>query len=1240
MRLKKMEIFGFKSFYDKAVIEFPEGVSAIVGPNGCGKSNVVDALRWAMGEQSVKQLRGKSMEDIIFAGTSGKSPLNMAEVSLILANDNGSCPEEFRDLTEIMLTRRLFRSGESAYLINKRPGRLKDIRNIFLGSGMGSRSYSVIQQGNIGAITDAGPEERRRFIEEAAGVTRYKTRKKEAERKLDATNQNLLRANDIITEISRQMKGLDRQAKKAERYKKYQAKIKDLDVQCASFHYDRLTQDVYKNEELLTNLRNSDMEQAVKLHSLDASVETIRLELSEKSEKLARFKSDRFKIRRDTDKLENDMNHLEKEISRLAEESSALEGAGMDLAGKNEKILQDVSQIEQENETIQKDLDATKKLLEKENEDSAHIREKSDALNQTLENVKAEHMKLIAREAEYKNIFLNASGNKENLKRRLKRTDEEAAIARNKVSTITDRERQCRIQLESAQQEISYINSDIDKIKKNLDETNIRLTTRARQTQTIDLERKTLSSQYQTLKKIEENFEGYQKGVQAIMKQKARSTELPDAADISGTADPDGLPDHTDSPNLFNEKNIICTVADIIESEPEFEMATEAALGETLQYILIDSSDTGLTAIDFLKSSNKGRSGFVPLSVSCPGINSVSGSDVKPIHEKEIPGPNRELLRYIKVKPEFEHVARALTGHIRLAETLEEALSLVKEHEGLTFVTLSGDIVTSTGIMSGGSSDHESGILARKQQIRNIEKQIAGLDNEYQAAKTQLDELESQAKGIEARLEENIESKDRLIDERNDAEKECLRIGEELKHANRHLNMIQAEQDQLADEETDMDDEIEKHSKAIESVTEEIGITKKQIAAVNRQIDAESVKMEKFDNNIVDLKLTLTSLNTRLENSAGTLKRLTEFQKDGLNRMEQLSKDIELKNRKREAAKLSVIKYREKIKNFYSEMESLDQTIDEKENEFNKIDSSLKENDVSISEIRKKKEEISRKSNEIELELSRKKLERDNVASRIEEKYHRPLTAFMNDSITNSNQASHKPDNIKEVEKELAEYKSRMAKIGNVNLGAIEEYEALEERFTFLDKQKTDLVKAVDDLHKVIRKINKITQERFVNTLNQVNKKLGELFPKLFEGGTASLVMTEPDKPLESGVEFMVHPPGKKLTRLSLLSGGEKALSAIAFIFSIFLIKPASFCIMDEIDAPLDEANVHRFNDLLRVIGEQSQIILITHKKHSMEFADILFGVTMEEKGISKIVSVNLERKEEKHHGVHLEEKE
>ncbi len=580
MRLKKMEIFGFKSFYEKAVIEFPEGVSAIVGPNGCGKSNVVDALRWAMGEQSVKQLRGKSMEDIIFAGTSGKPPLNMAEVSLILANDNGSCPEEFKDLTEIMLTRRLFRSGESAYLINKRPGRLKDIRNIFLGSGMGSRSYSVIQQGNIGAITDAGPEERRHFIEEAAGVTRYKTRKKEAVKKLDATNQNLLRANDIITEISRQMKGLDRQAKKAERYKRYKSRIKDLDIKCAAFHYDRLTQEIYGNEEQLKNIQNADMEQAVKLHTLDASVEKIRLELSEKREKLSKYKSNRFETRRNTDKFENDMDHRKKEISRLSEESGTLKDAGRDLFEKNEQISQDVAQIEKENETIQHDLDTTKKLLENENEDSAHIREKRAALNQSLETAKAEHMKLVAREAEYKNIFLNASGNRENLKRRLKRTDEEAAIARNKVSTVTDRQRQCRIQLESAQQELSYINTDIDRTKKRFNETNNNLEAVAGQTRTIDLERKTLSSQYLTLKKIEENFEGYEKGVQAIMKQRKKAC---DQADATASTEQNHTMDQFVTPNPFNEKNIICTVADILESEPEFERATEAALGAAVE---------------------------------------------------------------------------------------------------------------------------------------------------------------------------------------------------------------------------------------------------------------------------------------------------------------------------------------------------------------------------------------------------------------------------------------------------------------------------------------------------------------------------------------------------------------------------------------------------------------------------------------------------------------------------------
>ncbi|MFC1886747.1 chromosome segregation SMC family protein, partial [Thermodesulfobacteriota bacterium] len=431
MKIRKMEIFGFKSFMDKANIEFPPGVSAVVGPNGCGKSNIVDALRWVMGEQSVKHLRGKTMEDVIFSGANGKQALNMAEVSLTLENDNGSAPEELKDYTEIMLTRKLFRSGESAYFINKQPCRLKDIHNIFMGTGMGAKTYAVIEQGNVGAITDAGPDERRLFIEEAAGVTRYKTRKNEALRKVHSTNQNLLRVSDIISEISRQMNSLKRQAKKAERYKAFQERIMNLDVLLSLQYYDNYKHKINETEALLRDFKDKDIEQSSKLKQIDAAIEQIKLNRWEKNQEIASQKSQKFESQRKADKVENDLAHLRKDIERLTTEAVELEAAYTNLKEKNDAIASEIAQNEKENSTLTTEIADTTSTLEKEHRTSQSIRDRLHELTQDLETCKARLMDLVAQEAKYKNIYQNAKNNKESLNRRLKRIDEETLAAEN-----------------------------------------------------------------------------------------------------------------------------------------------------------------------------------------------------------------------------------------------------------------------------------------------------------------------------------------------------------------------------------------------------------------------------------------------------------------------------------------------------------------------------------------------------------------------------------------------------------------------------------------------------------------------------------------------------------------------------------------------------------------------------------------------------------------------------------------
>lgn len=1197
MKLKKLEISGFKSFLDKSSISFPAGISAVVGPNGCGKSNIVDAIRWVMGEQSVKQLRGKSMEDVIFAGADGKSPLNMAEVSLTLVNDNGSAPEELKDFSEIMITRRQYRSGERAYFLNKQPCRLKDVHNIFWGSGMGARSYAVIQQGNIGAITDAGPEERRFFIEEAAGVTRYKNRKNEALRKVNATNQNLLRISDIISEVKRQMGSLKRQATKAEQYRKHQLRLRDFEILVAGHYFDDYARQIEETDALLAELRDSNLAHASQLTRLDAAVEMIKLERARKSNEISAQKSQRFEAQRTTDKLENDLSYLKKELETTTNEIGGLESVRSELDGKNQQIAVEIQQVAEEMRGLEERITSEKELLDRENRAAGEMSENLSRLRQEQEEDKKGLMSLVAEEARYKNIYQNASNNKESLKRRLKRVDEEEAVARSAVSQAEKRKSEGEAALESVRRQKETLGGTAREVETALDEKGKALGQQVRTVQQLELERNKTKSELSTLMKMEQNFEWYKDGVRAVMKREKEREEGEGAESAVSSG-------------------ILGVMADIIEPEPGFETAVEAILGESMQYVLVQDQDAGADSIHFLQAGSAGRSGFVP----------VSKVRISAKIPEKAPERSEMLFDRVRVKAGFESVARSFLSHVLVTDDLETAVTLWNQSNGsgpLTIVSKNGDVVSANGAMVGGSQDRLAGILVKKQEIKSLEKRLGEVDQQLANERQRQSQLEAEVRSLEVELQQLIAQLKDLERAETDAEKERYRITEELKHARRHLEITQLEQEQLLGEESDIDDEMARYNKALSEIEQEVVSAQQRVAAKGEDVSALAEGLEEHHQKVMDVKLRLTSLNAKNENCSHTLRRLREFQEDGVKRLEQLKQEIVQKRNRQTQTREKIQECDQRLPELYEAVQRIDQELELNEADFQAIDAKLQENDSIISKIQIQREETLEKIRYLELEQSQRQMKQENITKRLEEKYHsglEKLRAGIGEDLLDEDLG------IEELEREVETVREAISKIGEVNLAAINEYEELKQRHEFLMSQREDLIKALDDLQKVIRKINRITQDRFMNTFHAVNEKLKEVFPRLFSGGTAKLVLTDPQNPLETGVEFMIHPPGKKLTRLSLMSGGEKALSAIAFIFSIFLIKPAAFCLMDEIDAPLDEANVYRFNELLKIIGEKSQVVMITHNKKTMEFADVLFGVTMEKKGISKIVSVNFER--------------
>ncbi|MCJ7772018.1 MAG: chromosome segregation protein SMC, partial [Desulfobacterales bacterium] len=1080
MRLKKLEISGFKSFFDKSTITFPAGISAVVGPNGCGKSNIIDALKWVMGEQSVKQLRGKSMEDVIFSGTNGKMPLNMAEVSLTLKNDNGSAPEELKDFTEISLTRRLYRSGESAYYINKQPCRLKDIHNVFMGSGLGSRSFAVIKQGNIGAITDASPEERRFIIEEAAGVTRFKSRKNEALRKIESTKQNLFRVEDILTEIKRQMAGLKRQARKAELYRNHQKRIKTLDVRLSLHKYDNYSRQIEETGALLKELKDKDISHTSTLNKLDTAVEEIKLNLAQKNQEISDQKTRKFEIQRNVDKVENELDHLRKEIERLTLEIRELQKTQEGLETKNKNILSEVSQGETQNTTLNDQMEKVQSNLDKEKTTLQQRKDQFAESNRELDTCKTNLMELIAQEARFKNIYQNTASNKENLKKRLKRVDEEKNTAEMKTAEMMKNQTHSTELFESFKKEVTDLKTSIDTIQKELGEKNKSLSEQVKLVQTLDLERNKARYKFTTLKKMEDNFEWYKDGVKAIMKRGG------DPADLNNLT--------TDNGN-----GILGLIADIIEPKPSYEEAVEAVLGETLQYIIVKDQEVSIDSIGYLQSNNAGRSGFVPVS-SVKRIENGASNE---------PDPSKKLLNNVLIKPGFEKVADSLLGHVIVAGDLKEAKHIFNQNGILqTIVTKEGDIISHQGIMIGGSKGNLSGILAKKQEIKDLKQEIVNFDNKIVSGRRAQSDLESVVRAIESNMQKMIEQLNKAKQNETEAEKALYKASEDLKHARRHLDVVTLEKQQLISEETDIDEKMAAYNKELAKIEGEVKTNQEKINEITKKTGNLSSKMEYYNQKVVDLNLNKTSLSARLENSNNSLRRLKEFQNDGINQLEQIGRDISQKEHKIKSSTQQIVEYEQSLSVMYENLKRIEQALETNEADYAVMNEKLKDNDIVIYDIQDKKEKVLEKLRLLELDQSQRNIQRENIENRIKERYQSSLFELKTEvsTITENLELS-----VDEMEIELEKYRNKIANADDINLGAINEYEQLRERYDFLIEQRDDLQKAIEDLHKVIKKINKITQTRFMDTFNSVNEKINEVFPKLFEGGTAKLVLTEPD---------------------------------------------------------------------------------------------------------------------------------
>jgi chromosome segregation protein len=1183
MEIKKLSILGFKSFMDNLSIDFTPGIMGIVGPNGCGKSNIVDAMRWCLGEQSPKQLRGRQMEDVIFGGTGGFKALGMAEVSMLFENGYGEIAGLFSQSPEICITRRLYRSGESEYLMNKVPCRLKDIQELFMDTGLGNRSYSIIGQGRIGAILEQRPEETRVMLEEAAGITKYRKKVEISQRKMAQTESNLQRVEDILGEIQRQMQSLKRQAAKTRRYKAITEEIRRLEMTRDANTYGQLKETSGARDKSTEDLLQKEMAKTNELSSLQARLESIGLELDEKDENLGNLRRTYERLLERVHKKESHMEALTGEIRmqkdmelRLLQEKGEL-GKRLSHLGEERDSLE--TRIHDMGTTFE-DLEAGISISE----------ERCSGRRNFLREIQEEYEKARAavsrglsqetglnHESEYLTRVL---GEITDSRSRLDGERLEVAAKIEKVAKVSETKLAAR---DAAGRHLRDIDSHME--QKGLKHETM-LGTRDKlqaELRSAETELSVCHSRLSGLETLTANFEGYQQGVRTIMKAKDLEPR--------------------------RQGRIMGLVADVLQVDTKYELAVEAILADQLQYVIVETQEDGMLAVDYLKGSASGRSSFVPLRELNGNGNANSGQH----------GHHPLLRDLITVPQDYRKVTHALLGDTMVVDNLKEALSAWRGNgRNQCLVTLEGDMVDQRGIISGGKMARGSrGLLARKREIRELTEKRSSCEFQVSKLQEKLIRVEKEIEKEKRSLEELKEERWTSQEEINEFDKMIFRLGQELDNLE---NLSQRITRELAAKDTE--EEKQKHRLS------EIAETLKECAA-NRQ-KGEGYLLEKerelkeceeeYDGMKEDLARLKADYRILQEEQRGLLRekqRLAEYMEESGQRLEKVKEDINGGRDRVAACETKKETLREELTLLSERLEASQEDLNGAERERQGLQTRIRELEGLSRELRDEIGTLKEDINHARMEASEIRFKMEGLVGRVRERFQMDLGEVYEQFLEENFQAA-------DTERALERQKELRQRLGEVNLSAIKEHDALKDRHDFIQAQREDLLSSIETLKKAIRKINKTSLEKFQETFEKVDRKLKEIFPILFNGGTASLKLTDEANPLESGVLVEVRPPGKKLSHMGLLSGGEKALVAMALLFAIYMIKPSPFCLLDEVDAPLDEANIDRFNDLLKEIKRYSQIIMVTHNRRTMEIANRLYGVTMEKKGVSKIVAVDL----------------
>lgn len=1184
MILKKIEMAGFKSFADKTVIEFNDGFTAIVGPNGCGKSNVADAIRWVLGEQKVKDLRADSMQDVIFNGTEKRKSLSYCEVSLHF--DNSTRYFDF-DYDELIITRKLYRSGESEYLINRNTCLLRDITNLLYNSGLGKSGYSIIGQGKVTEIVESKPENRRSMFEDAAGIAKYKKEKTDAERKLEVARQNLDRVGDILLEIDRQMGPLRKQAENAKKYLEFKAQLKDLEVNAYIYQYENA----------------SDFKDKIRV-KLDAIMQELALRDSEMSQATAQYNEA-------MERLDNFDATLSKINSRILELTVNLEKQEGETKVARERILF----TQKENDRLNLDLTNAEKALEmaqqlqtqkekegQELDDKLAILEKEfDALSEKYQQAAHEIEVNEAQVGQSQQKFIETLGSLSDAKSSVSKFGTEKELLSSNLENVEKEIKETKTKLDEQQSTKTDLLASLSQkegayaiSEKEYGESLAKSTLLASRLQDFENDRqnkatelKVYENRLKLLTEMQAEFEGYNFAVKKLLKLASASNSL--------------------------SKNIVGVVASLIKVPEKYETAIEVALGSSVQNIVTFDEKGAKELVEYLKENHFGRATFLP--ISSMKRRSVNVSSIK--NMKGFVGVADELISFDK---KIENVVSGLLGGTIIVERLVDAIEMSKA-SGYAFkiVSLDGDVINPQGSITGGSKKSEAvGIMSREREIETLKKEIEKLTAFLKNTENEKSALVSEYNSAKERTQKAIDRKNELSVEITSIKAKLEALENVLKEAKEDLNVLEMERQTIENKLKLVSEQYEK-SALLQSALS--GNESDANALVeNKKAHTEKLRKEREDLSakLTSVKVDIASVKTQIENLKAELIRLA-------NEIGTQNENIRLLNAHIED-NLSFIESAEELiktrlasaprSQAKEELDDLTQKQKKTEEEKIQLSALIRSLDTQKTGLMEELNRINDRKYREEMNLAKVDSDIEVMQERIYEEY----SLAYNDCLD-----LKRPDfDIKVAMPEIAKIKRAISALGPINVNAIEDCSALLERYNTLSEQSNDLKKAEEDLTKIIKDLSEIMIEKFTSELEKINESFKITFRELFGGGNAKLELVDPENPLESGVEVFVQPPGKKIQNMSLYSGGEKSLTAMAIIFAILRIKPLPFCLFDEVEAALDDSNVEIVDKYLKKLSDETQFILITHKKPTMEYADSLFGVTMEEKGVSKIVSVKL----------------